>query len=99
MRLCALSWYGMLKSSITNLMIKIFFVGSGPDVGFVSVQNFWEPVYSIIKPTDPKAQFMFFFCKIFLLITKHNITDNVYIRLIKCTQFLHNIKLQITSNM
>ena len=23
-----------------------------------------------------------FFCKIFLLITKHNITDNVYIRLI-----------------
>ena len=40
-----------------------------------------------------------FFCKICLLITKHNITDNVYIRL-RMYNILHrNINLHIKSNM
>ena len=39
------------------------------------------------------------FCKIYLLITKHNITDNVYIRL-RMYNILHRIiNLHIKSNM
>ena len=51
-----------------------------------------------LHPADPSGLFLLcFFCKIFLLITKHNITENVYIRLkmyINYTDIM-NYKLQI----